>query len=83
MAIVKMVKAVSKVSQKPERRDILFAEGGKGAIRKHAHGAFRPTDSKLPVVEGPDRTSSHGLKWVNVVAPAYISGALRLYPSPA
>ena len=78
-----MVKPVSKVSQKLERRDVLFAEGGKGAFRKHAHDAFRPTDSKLPVVKGPDRTSSNALKWVNVVALAYISGALRLYPSPA
>ena len=82
-ALIAMVKTVSKISKTLTRRNVIFAEGGKGAFRKHAHGVFHPTDAKLPVVKGPDRNASNALKWVNVVAPAYISGALRLYPSPA
>ena len=78
-----MVKTVSKVSKTLTRRDVLLAPGGKGALRKHAGGTFRPKDTKTPWAKELECPPPKALKWVNVVAPAYISGSLRLYPSPA
>ena len=56
-----MVKAVSTVSKKLASREVLYAPGGKSAIRK------RPAAT---VNRKPDE-----LRWANVVAPAYISGS--------
>ena len=78
-----MVKVVSKVSQTLARRNVLFAPGGKGAIRKQLRGVIRPTDKISQMMKEPESTSPKALKWVKVSAPAYISGSPHLYPSPA
>ena len=58
--------AVSKVSRRLAKRDVLFAPGGKGAILKR------------PVADVNRRPPE--LRWVQVVAPAYISGSLVHIP---
>ena len=78
-----MVKVVSKVSKTLARRNVLIAPGGKGALRKHLRGTSRPADTIAQLMNEPARTSPKALKWVKVSAPAYISGSLHLYPSPA
>ena len=82
-ALIAMVKTDSKISKTLTRRDVLLSPGGKGAFRKHAGGTFHPKDTKTPWAKELECPSPKALKWVNVVAPAYISGSLRLYPSPA
>ena len=56
-----MVKAVSTVSAKLARREVLFAPGGKAAILKRPATAVRRRPTEL--------------KWAKVLAPAYISGS--------
>ena len=58
--------AISKVSKRLAKRDVLFAPGGKGAILKRPEADVnrRPTE----------------LRWAKVVAPAYISGSLMHLP---
>ena len=68
-----MVKVVSKVSTTLARRDVLMAPCGKGEFRKHVRRGSRPTDELANPIT--DRKAN---KWVNVTAPAYISGSLRL-----
>ena len=66
-----MDRATSAVAVKLASRTVLFAPGGKDAVVK------RP-GSDVPVLRRPAAVAVDkraGLEWVNVVAPAYISGS--------
>ena len=61
--------AVSKVSRRLAKRDVLFAPGGKGAILKRPEADVNRRPAEL--------------QWAKVVAPAYISGSLMHLPPNA
>ena len=66
-----MVKATSTVTKRLASRTVLFAPGGKG-------GVVKLPGSAVPVLKRPAAVGAsgpkNGLQWVNVIAPAYISG---------
>ena len=70
LAPVAMVKAISTVAKRLAKRTVLFAPGGKGGVIRRP-GSAVPVPKRQAAAVASKRA---GLEWVQVVAPAYISG---------